>query len=434
MKKILSTTLFIASALSTFGQTVQWETTVRGADAFVQATALATGPDSSCYVAATSKQHETSEDASLTRYAADGTRLWTRIVDLGGRDHADGLVVDSSGNVYLLGTSEVAGLGTETVVTKYTAAGGTAWTRSFGAAGAEDDNAVALALSPTGGVVVAGNRWSGTNFDPFVTRIDASGNIAWQHVVASDVDEESVGIVGMSNGYAGLLFKTTRANNTDAAVLRLSPTGAPTWTTHIGDNGPLGDVPQSIAITSTNRIIVGLSSFTPETRWDYLVVRVNVIGGIDWQRRYDNGQRNDFLKSVAVDSTDKPIVTGSTSITRSDYDFGVLKLRGDGTVFWFKTFGASSNLDDVPAMVQHAGTNKAVVVGTARTADGNRHFGAALYSPSGTLLTPSFSFGRSAYSYEGATVTAVSPDGALYVIVQRDVVQGLKCRLVRFML
>src|SRR5688572_23397028 len=132
MTKTLISSILILSALYASAQTLTWETTVRGSEAFTQGVVLATGSDSSCFVATTSKQAETSEDASLSKYAADGTRLWTRNLDFGGRDHANGVVVDSAGNAYLLTTSETPDHGTESMVTKYSPSGAGMWTTAFG--------------------------------------------------------------------------------------------------------------------------------------------------------------------------------------------------------------------------------------------------------------------------------------------------------------
>jgi hypothetical protein len=109
----------------------------------------------------------------------------------GGTTTAQKTIVDSSGNVYVLGTStgdfgSQLNQGTQDVyLTKYDSAGNVVWQNLLGSSGSA--NGYDLALDPSGGVVVTGASTADLtttsvadgNNDSFVARYDSSGNQTW---------------------------------------------------------------------------------------------------------------------------------------------------------------------------------------------------------------------------------------------------------------
>jgi len=109
----------------------------------------------------------------------------------GGTTTAQKTVVDSSGNVYVLGTStgdfgSQLNQGTQDVyLTKYDSAGNVVWQNLLGSSGSA--NGYDMALDPSGGIVVTGASTADLtttsvadgNNDSFVARYDSSGNQTW---------------------------------------------------------------------------------------------------------------------------------------------------------------------------------------------------------------------------------------------------------------
>ena len=109
-----------------------------------------------------------------------------------GTTTAQNTVVDSSGNIYVIGNStgdfgsSQINQGTQDVyLTKYDSAGNVVWQNLLGSSGSA--NGYGLALDPSGGVVVTGastadlttTSVANGNNDSFVARYDASGNQTW---------------------------------------------------------------------------------------------------------------------------------------------------------------------------------------------------------------------------------------------------------------
>jgi hypothetical protein len=148
----------------------------------------------------------TGAKAQINTTAANQTGRLTKIGDLGGTPAvivsanqqassgvttAQSTVVDSGGNIYVLGNATgdfgtQINQGTQDVyLTKYDSAGNVVWQNLAGSAGSA--SGYGLALDPSGGVVISGastadlstTSVANGNNDSFVARYDTSGNQTW---------------------------------------------------------------------------------------------------------------------------------------------------------------------------------------------------------------------------------------------------------------
>ena len=151
----------------------------------------------------------------------DGTPTSTFSVNqtaVGGTTTAQRTAVDSSGNVYVIGTSTGSfgssqiNQGTQDVyLTKYDSAGNVVWQNLLGSSG--NANGYGLALDPSGGVVVTGASTAALtttsvangNNDSFVARYDSSGNQTWTQQIETLATNQSnaVSVDASGNVYIG---------------------------------------------------------------------------------------------------------------------------------------------------------------------------------------------------------------------------------------
>src|SRR6201996_1879264 len=134
-----------------------------------------------------------------------------------GTTTATNTVVDSSGNVYVIGNAtgdfgSQLNQGTQDAyLTKYDSAGNVQWTQMLGSAGSA--NGYGLALDPSGGVVVTGSTTADLtdtsvadgNNDSFVARYDSSGNQTWIQQVQTLATNQAnaVSVDASGNVYIG---------------------------------------------------------------------------------------------------------------------------------------------------------------------------------------------------------------------------------------
>ena len=134
-----------------------------------------------------------------------------------GTTTATNTVVDSSGNVYVIGNAtgnfgSQLNQGTQDAyLTKYDSAGNVVWQKLLGSAGTA--NGYGLALDPSGGVVVTGSSTADLtttsvadgNTDSFVARYDAQGNQTWIKQIPTLANNQSnaVSVDASGNIYIG---------------------------------------------------------------------------------------------------------------------------------------------------------------------------------------------------------------------------------------
>ena len=181
------------------------------------------------------------EGAFLAKYDASGTQQWLQQLGSSGIDQATAVIADSSGNVYLGGlTSGLLAIGAhggtyDGFLAKYDAAGSQRWIRQFGGMGT--DQATGLSTDSSGNVYVTGTT-SGlfgstlaSGQGAFLAKYNATGTQQWLRQYGGIAADQGTGVCvdGSDNVYlggAGLYPANAQAplaNGSDALLLKLAP-------------------------------------------------------------------------------------------------------------------------------------------------------------------------------------------------------------------
>lgn len=147
------------------------------------------------------------------KYSASGTRLWTRTqaAPATGDARPVALAVDPSGDVVVTGSAEGLDGHTHYLTVKYDGAAGSAdWTRLYSGPAVGDSVPAGIAIDDAGDVFVTGSTTfsrfvSGnvTYYSAFATiKYDSSGTAIW-HAYHMDADGGSVAAAGITIGNAG---------------------------------------------------------------------------------------------------------------------------------------------------------------------------------------------------------------------------------------
>ena len=154
-----------------------------------------------------------SADASLTRFDGQGNVLWSRIWGSPLLDRAYGVAADAQGNWYVAGETAgvvegqpVAGR-SDMLLTKFAADGTLLWSRTWGSAGVDsafgvavDSNGAVYVVGMVGGEVDGQPAVSGSSGDLVLSRFTANGTRAWTRLWGSINTDSARGVAVGSNG------------------------------------------------------------------------------------------------------------------------------------------------------------------------------------------------------------------------------------------
>lgn len=221
---------------------------------------------------------------------------WAMRYDNGGVDKSNAIGVDDFGNVYVTGSSNSAGVGTEDYITiKYNFSGSEEWTSRINGSGGSVDIPYALVIDSSGSIIVTGGSvGSGSGYDYFTIKYSSDGDTLWTrryngpknskdiaYSIALD-DSQNIFITGESEGLTG-----THGIFEDYATIKYNAAGDFKWSARF--NGAAGDYDRanSICVDTVGNIYVtgvsdGGSSGSGDPHFDYATIKYNSAGLTQW--------------------------------------------------------------------------------------------------------------------------------------------------------
>lgn len=219
------------------------------------------------------------------------------------------------------------------------------WARTYG--GSEDDRAYLIQNTNDGGYIIVGTSQSFNldleSADLWILKLDSEGEIEWQKTYSG----ESFNYLSIEQTSDGGYFIGGRYSWTpdfsfyiwDFLVLKLNSMGDIDWqgTFHIRTNGDTRFITQT---SDGGYIVTGY--IDSDTNRDLWVKKLNSGGDVEWQKTY-KGSDNDNSSYIQQTLDGGYILTGSTMSPGAGNDVLVLKLSPLGDIDWQRTYGGSDN-------------------------------------------------------------------------------------------
>lgn len=272
--------------------------------------------------------------------------------------------VDSTGNMYVLGSMNSTTYGTDGsdfVITKLNAAGEFQWHKLLGGAASGNEgfqiyNGGALAVDGDDNLIVAQtaqDRNGATTRTGFVAKISPAGSIIWQRI-------QDVGSTDQSRGYACIADKSTNdiyvcgelydgpiASTYSPYVVKYNSSGTEQWQISFGTTGG-NQLAKGIRLDTNGDVLVSGQNKDGSTRGAIAKLSKST-GAISWSRYVGNTTNNKGFNDMAIDG-DNPVMVGFNQENSSgSNDLWVAKYNNSGTYQWGRLLGGSA-LDNCQAV------------------------------------------------------------------------------------
>ena len=306
----------------------------------------------------------TLSDGSTVLVNADGTVSavglegsgWIATLGGTGTEYGYGVAYDSSGNVYITGYTNSAGAGgNELLIAKYNSSGTIQWQRTLGTGTAyrHDDSGRMIAVDSSGNVYVNGTtNFTGGYDSMMIAKYNSSGTLQWQKTFGdSNTQERGHGITVDSSGNVFVCGETTKGVN-GALVAKLNSSGTLQWQRTLD-----ASLFYEVVVDSSDNVYVGgytaIGSYT-----NYLAAKYNNSGTLQWQRTIGGSTASDNGRSITIDSSDNVYIGGvSTAGGVGVYDSILVKYNSSGTYQWQKALGTSGTQINIQAIASDSSDN-----------------------------------------------------------------------------
>jgi len=278
------------------------------------------------------------------KYDPDGNLVYVKEYD-GPAHAADGalsVAVDQAGNAYVVGYVQSAANGKDWVIIKYLPSGDTAWSRQADGWGHGDDIIYGVALDPSGNIIASGYTTStGGNLNTGTIKSDPDGNAIYvkEYDGPTHNEDAAYALAVDRDGNAYITGASVGATNVDYVTVKYLSNGDTAWTRCY--NGPANgdDYAAGIAVDNAgNACVTGYSNGSGSGK-DWLTIKYLPSGDTAWTRRA-NGWFNaaDESYAVAVGPFGDVFVTGYTTSTGGNVNYGTIKYLSDGSLGWVEEY------------------------------------------------------------------------------------------------
>jgi len=268
-------------------------------------------------------------DIFVVKYDSGGAKQWTKQLGTSQIDHAHGIATDSSGNVYVTGNTsgdlDGSNAGSyDLFVVKYDSGGAKQWTKQLGTS--DYDYAHDIATDSSGNVYVTGSTegaLDGSNAgssDLFVVKYDSGGAKQWTKQLGTSSEDHAYGIATDSSGNVYVTGFTRgdldgSVGNRDFFVVKYNSGGAKQWTKQLGTSQT--DHAHGIATDSSGNVYVtgnttGDLDGSNAGSYDLFVVKYDSGGAKQWTKQLGTSS-HDGATGIATDSSGNVYVTGNTT-------------------------------------------------------------------------------------------------------------------------
>jgi len=345
-------------------------------------------------------------DALIFKLNDSGTSVWQRVLGTSAFDRGNAVAIDSSENVYAAGLTNGQGLGVQSgLVAKYDSSGAIQWQRILSNSDVANFNGVSL--DSAGNVYLVGSTQASPPTSCLIVKYNSSGTLQWQRTLSSTSTDVFHAIAVDSSGdvyVVGTSGSSSGPGSESAIIVKYNSSGTLQWQRFFG--GLLNEQGLAISLDSSSNVyITGDTQSTGAGFRDLIIVKYNSSGTLQWQRIL-GGAFNDIGRSVILDSSNNIYVAGQTDPTGADVDFLIVKYDSSGTIQWQRSLGGTSF--DVARSLFINSSGDLFIGGFSDSAGAGGQDGFIAVLPSDGSLTGTYVLNSANITYAASTLTAAT--------------------------
>ena len=332
--------------------------------------------------------------AQLVKYNSTGNLLWQKALYGVYDSAAYGISLDSSNNIYVGGYNRDTG-NYDFQIEKYNSSGTLQWQRTLSGGG--DDICNKVAVDPSGNLYVCGI--SSNNIQ--LAKYNTSGNVQWQKTLSNGFQSSAQSIATDASGNVYICGYGYLSGTQYGIIAKYDTSGAIQWQNIIGTS--ITNIGRAISVDSSGNIYTAGTSINLPYRYA-LIEKYNNSGTKQWSRQLIQlGSADGF--SVSFDLSGNVYVVGQSYASGANNLLYIAKYNSTGTIQWQRTLGnTSSSQNGYGSAVDLSGN---IYVCGSSAATGSNNF---LFSklPSDGSLTGTYSIAGYNFVYAAAGLTDAS--------------------------
>ena len=377
MKKLLFTALLLCTFSLTYSQWVSNYGNYAGDVNFTNAKGNAVTCDASgnSYVTGYSYEGASQNDIITIKYNPNGDTAWVRSYNGTSNlnDEGNGICVDNSGNVYVVGFAQYTGKAEDVVIIKYSSNGTFQWAQTYSGADTPTmDKGLGIAVDLSGFIYITGysTQLDGLT-DILVRKYNSAGTPLWTATEDGIRNLNSQGLA-ISVSITGNVFVTgfvsESAANTDIAVLKYNSNGALQWSKTIAGNGNAEDKAWGIVVDVDDNVsITGYLTESANNTNTY-TAKFNSLGSLIWSKTFNgSGNQNDKAWGIVVDTDGSTYITGEATSSAGGVNYLTIKYSSTGVQTWVSEYNGTGSGEDVSSsigiLLNNTNTKSVIVTG-----------------------------------------------------------------------
>lgn len=259
-------------------------------------------------------------------------------------DYAEGMIIDKSGNIYITGsTYDNNTMCYDILFLKYDKSRVLQWNKTW--KGYSDDFGNGIVVDSLGNIYIIGYTKSvGENWiDICLLKYNSLGFLEWNKTwgaISADYGME-ICIDNFDNLYITGAKYDYENRNYEVCLVKFNSSGFEQWNkTWGGLNNDYG-----IGMTRDNLgniYITGSTWSFGNGKSDIFLLKYDSFGSLKWNKTW-GGEYSDYGFGIAISESGNIFVTGYTSSIEKGTDICLLKYFNDGKIIWSKIWGGSND-------------------------------------------------------------------------------------------